>query len=244
VEEVEYEQLGRNLERTNQYKIFLDTVCEENEGHFDEVDRILMRFESLAEQQKEQGEMLVEFQDDIEKRRDSLGKHSKIAVTEVVEKNATIAQNRKILESIVIQRKELEAQMDKIKMRQQKGIMELGEIEMAVDNLFTRCFLMEQSGQTKAQLEQIDRVLKLPRVHKTAQMLDKLCIYYGDLEYIVKEFKNQQKQAMLKKAEEAKEANDKSPPRRGRRLSVNPEGGNPKQPDHDDRESDVQSFFE
>jgi len=209
--EHEYDQLCKNLERTNQYKQFLDVVCEENEGHFDEVDRILMRYESLAEQQKEQGEKLVTFQDFIEDHRDQLGKYSKLAVNEVVERNASIAQYRKQLDALVSYRKECETANEQIKQRQQKGIMELGEIEMAVDNLFTRCFLMDQAANSKAQNELVDRVLKLPRDQKTVQMLDRLCVYYLDMQFITKEAKNHQKK------EKPEDLDLKSPAKRERK---------------------------
>lgn len=188
-EEDEYAKMIKDLERTNQYKQFLDVVCEENEGHFDEVDRILMRHESLFESQQQQSEKLLEHSDYVERRRDEFAKFCKSSGTEVVERNATIAQDRKTLDVLISETKELLIADEKIKQKQQKGIMELGEIEMAVDNLYTRCFIMDQE-LTKAQAQEIDRVLKLPRDAKTVQMLDRLCVFYLDMEHIAREARN------------------------------------------------------
>jgi len=151
-EEEEFAKMIKDLERTNQYKQFLDVVCEENEGHFDEVDRILMRYESLFESQQQQSAKLLEHSDYVERRRDEFAKFCKSAGTEVVERNATIAQDRKTLDGLISETKELLVADEKIKQKQQKGIMELGEIEMAVDNLYTRCFIMDQE-LTKAQAQ-------------------------------------------------------------------------------------------
>jgi len=182
-EELRYEKLIKDLDRTNRYKQFLDLVCEENEGYFEEVDRILMRYESLSEQQKEQAERLLTNQNTIEDQRDKLGKFSKASVTEVVERNATIASYRKTLDELVAQRKESEANQEKIKTRQQKSIMELGSIEMAVDNLYTRCFIVDQE-LSKAQTQEVERIMRLPRDSKTLQMLDRLCIIFVDMDHI------------------------------------------------------------
>merc|ERR1711977_153529 len=52
-EKDEMDTLARDLERTNQYKAYLDRVCEENEGYFEEVDRILQRYDSLNTTKKD-----------------------------------------------------------------------------------------------------------------------------------------------------------------------------------------------
>merc|ERR1711959_40354 len=73
-EETEYEMLQRDLERTNKFKQYLDMVCEQNEGTFDEVDNILKRYESLHntegdlhEQDRASREMIKEEKDVVSK---------------------------------------------------------------------------------------------------------------------------------------------------------------------------------
>ena len=190
-EEAEYEALQKELERTNKFKQYLDMVCEQNEGYFEEVDAILHRYDSLSatealsqKKERESGEM-------IKRERDILSKFSKKATTEVVEKNAMMAQMRTDLESIRSLIKDRSAEAMKAVDEEFRRVKDLGSIHMAVDNLYNRCFVLGKEKQNKAKdLQEIERVKALPEQQRISDMLVRLGTYYKDIHAISKDAKD------------------------------------------------------
>lgn len=190
-EEAEYEVLQKDLERTNKFKQYLDMVCEQNEGYFEEVDAILHRYDSLSatealsqKKERESGEM-------IKREREVLAKFSKRATTEVVEKNAQMAQSRTDLETIRSLIKDRSAEAMKAVDEEFRRVKDLGSIHMAVDNLYNRCFVLGKEKQNKAKdLQEIERVKALPEQQRISDMLARLGTYYKDIHAISKEAKD------------------------------------------------------
>eukprot|EP00658_Telonema_sp_P-2_P004150 TRINITY_DN11559_c0_g1_i4.p1 TRINITY_DN11559_c0_g1~~TRINITY_DN11559_c0_g1_i4.p1 ORF type:complete len:417 (+),score=153.51 TRINITY_DN11559_c0_g1_i4:237-1487(+) len=190
--DMEHAELKQKLDNRNQYKAYLDRVCEEHEGTglgFDEVDSILMKHESFLWttswlREKREGHV-----DEIEELKDKLSKYSKISVTQVVEKNAKISERRSLLDELRNQTRDQAGEDEKRKGVEQKRIKELGEIEMAVDNLYNRCFL--QGKQTKASIQEAERLSKLTdEAKKIIEMLSRLCTFFIDMREISKEAKH------------------------------------------------------
>lgn len=190
-EEQEQQELKQKLDTRNQYKAYLDRVCEEHEGTglgFDEVDSILMKYESFQWTTKWLSDQRKDHVQQIEELRDHLAKYSKISVTQVVEKNAKISERRTLLDELRNQTRDQAGKDENRKVDEQKRIKELGEIEMAVDNLYNRCFL--QGKQTKASLQEAERLSKLSDEGKILEMLSRLCIFFIDMREISKEAKH------------------------------------------------------
>jgi len=187
-EESSYKKMIRDLERTTQYKLFLDMVCDQNQDYFEEVDNILDRHTTLTSQQKEQGEKLVNYNTLIETQQKSYSQHSKSSVTQVLEGNAALASHRENLDALIAGRKETDIENQKIQEKEQRALMNLGSIEMAVDNIHSRAVTEALDGErlTTAQKQEVERILKLPRHEKSISMLERLAILYVDLEAISK----------------------------------------------------------
>jgi len=75
-EESDYELKQRLLERTNKFKQYLDMVCEQNEGTFEEVDTILKRYESLKTTEMDLQTQGQESQVEINRQKEILAKFS------------------------------------------------------------------------------------------------------------------------------------------------------------------------
>jgi len=193
-EEAEYEETRKELERTNKFKQFLDLVCEQNEGYFEEVDTILHRYDSLSatealsqQKERESGEL-------IKREREVLAKFSKRATTEVVENNAHMAQTRTDLETIRSLIKDRSAEALKAVDEQFRRLKDVGSIRMAVDNLYNRCFVypftLGDRKMKKSEMQENDRIKALSQDTKVPEMLAKLGRYYQDIESITKEAKD------------------------------------------------------
>eukprot|EP00656_Telonema_subtile_P040870 TRINITY_DN4595_c0_g1_i1.p1 TRINITY_DN4595_c0_g1~~TRINITY_DN4595_c0_g1_i1.p1 ORF type:complete len:193 (-),score=56.13 TRINITY_DN4595_c0_g1_i1:62-640(-) len=115
-------------------------------------------------------------------------KYSKISVTQVVEKNAKISERRTELDELRNQTRDQTGKDENRKIHEQKRIKELGEIEMAVDNLYNRCFL--QGKQSKSSMQEAERLSKLSDEEKVMEMLSRLCIFFLDMREISKEVKH------------------------------------------------------
>ena len=194
MEQQEHEDLKQKLETRNQYKAYLDRVCEEHEGTglgFDEVDSILMKYDSFQWTQKNLNDMRNAHADQIEELRDTLAKYSKMSVTKVVEKNAKISEMRSMLDDLRNQTRDRTSEDEKRKWIEQKRIKELGNIEMAVDNLHNRCF--KQGKQTKAAIQEAERIRHLPGNEKLLEMLSWLCVFLIDMKEISKQAKDHPK---------------------------------------------------
>jgi len=192
-EEVEYEELIKKLERTNKFKQYLDMVCEQNEGYFEDVDAITHRYDSLSATEalsKAKEEASGEL---IKSERDILAKFSKRATTEVVEKNAQMAQMRTSLDNLRSHLKDQSAEALKRMDEQQKRVKDLGSIHMAVDNLYNRCFVLGKEKQNKATLQEIDRIKGMAEKERIENMLTRLSTYYEDIHAISKDAKDHPK---------------------------------------------------
>lgn len=192
-EEVEYEELVKKLERTNKFKQYLDMVCEQNEGYFEDVDAITHRYDSLSATEalsKAKEEASGEL---IKSERDILTKFSKRATTEVVEKNAQMAQMRTSLDNLRSHLKDQSAEALKRMDEQQKRVKDLGSIHMAVDNLYNRCFVLGKEKQNKATLQEIDRIKGMAEKERIENMLTRLSTYYEDIHAISKDAKDHPK---------------------------------------------------
>lgn len=193
-EDRKHEELKQKLETRNQYKAYLDRVCEEHEGTglgFDEVDSILMKHESFQWTTRWLNEQRTCHMESIEELRDNLAKYSKMSVTKVVERNARISEMRSLLDELRNQTRDQASEDEKRKWTEQKRIKELGNIEMAVDNLYNRCF--KQGKQTKAAIQEAERLRQLPDNEKLLEMLTKLCVFLIDMKEISKDAKNHPK---------------------------------------------------
>lgn len=194
MQEREHEDLKQKLDTRNQYKAYLDRVCEEHEGTglgFDEVDSILMKYDSFQWTQKNLNDMRNDHAQQIEELRDNLAKYSKISVTKVVEKNARISEMRSLLDDLRNQTRDQTSEDEKRKWIEQKRIKELGNIEMAVDNLYNR--VLKHGKPTKAAIQEAERLRQLPGDEKLLAMLDRLCVFLIDMKEISKEAKNHPK---------------------------------------------------
>jgi len=190
-EEIEQHELQQKLNTRNQYKAYLDRVCEEHEGTglgFEEVDSILQKYESFQWTTKWLSDQRRNHVQEIEELRDSLSQYSKVSVTQVVEKNARISEGRALLDQLRNQTRDEAGKDENRKVDEQKRIKELGEIEMAVDNLYNRCFL--QGKQTKASVQEAERLSKLADEDKILEMLSRLCVFFIDMLAISREAKH------------------------------------------------------
>jgi len=186
-EEADYEKKQRELERTNKYKQYLDMVCEQNEGTFDEVDNILKRYESLDNTEKDL-KALKDGQQETFKEESSLKtKFSKRANTDIVEKNANMAQMRSYLEQLRSQSKDqmVEA-MNRMDEKQTRD-KDRSSIQMAVDNLYNRCFAMDKDKMNKAKLQDLEHIKSLSDEVRICEMLVRLGVFYTDMEAISKD---------------------------------------------------------
>jgi len=177
-EEHEYETLQKELERTNKFKQYLDMVCEQNEGYFEEVDRILQRYESLSateadlqRKERESGEM-------IKTEREILTKFSKRATTEVVEKNAQMAQMRSNLDQLRSYLKDQSAEAMKRMDEEQQRVKDRGSIHMAVENLYNRCFVLDKEKQSKGKMQEHEATMQMPEEQRIKKMLTQLGDFY------------------------------------------------------------------
>jgi len=76
---------------------------------------------------------------------------------------------------------------------QQKRFKDLGSLNMAVDNLFNRCFIVRKQNITKANLQNIDRIKNEPEAQKTGEMLLMLSQFYLDMKDIATKSKDHQR---------------------------------------------------
>jgi len=186
IEEEEHTKLRQQLETRNQYKAFLDRVCDENEGNpmFDEVDSILQKHASLMDASKNLADNNCSDQQSIEDMKEKLARNSKMSVTQVVERNARISEGRAFLERLRVQTSNQAAQAVTRKQEEQERIKELGEIEMAVENLYARCF--QQGKQTKASAQEAEKLAVMTDDERILAMLSRLSTYFIDMEQISK----------------------------------------------------------
>jgi len=214
-EEAAYEKLIKDLDSTTRYKLYLDGVCENNEGDFEDTMSILHRFQTLTEQAQLQSEQLIANQDNNEQQKDAFSKYAKVAVNEVVEGNGNLAGFRQMVEELMAQRKEMEKTDGKNRELKQAAIMALGSIELAVDNLHNRAFTVqiEANRLTKAQTQELDRVKHLSRHERILVMLDRLGVFYTDMDAIKEFIKTKPYEALGQEQEE--ESESASPRRQG-----------------------------
>lgn len=188
-----YESLTKELDRTNKFKQYLDLVCEQNEGYFEEVDRIIQRFDSLSSTETDLQGKERDMGNLIKTQREELARFTKGATTQVVEQNARMARMRGELESLKNNLKDRSADAMKRTDEEQKRVKDLGSIHMAVDNLFNRCFVLGKEKQSKATQQEIDKIKAKPEQERICEMLSRLCTYYIDIREISKEAEGHQK---------------------------------------------------
>jgi len=188
-----YISLQKELERTNKFKQYLDLVCEQNEGYFEEVDRIIQRFESLSTTEEDLQTKRKDMANMINTQREELARFSKGATTQVVEENARMARMRGELESLKNNLKDRSAEAMKRTDEEQQRVKDLGSIHMAVDNLFNRCFVLGKEKLSKGNQQEIDKIKAKPEQERICEMLNRLCTYYIDIREISKEAEGHQK---------------------------------------------------
>merc|ERR1711959_602412 len=157
-EEADYAALQKKLERTTKYKQYLDLVCDENEGSLDEVDLVLQRYDSLAATEADLQKQKREGGERIQKERENVAKYTKRATTELVEKNAQMAQMRSQLEQMRSDSFKTHNKAMKLMEKQQQRMKDHGSIKNAVENLFDLCFVIGKEKQSKTNLEFIDKI--------------------------------------------------------------------------------------
>jgi len=197
LEEEDHNELRKQLDTRNQYKAFLDRVCDENEGNamYDEVDAILLKHASLMDAAKNLADNNKEDEQNIEAMKEKLAKNSKMSVTMVVERNARISEGRAFLERLRVETFDQAAEAEARKIVEQKRIKELGEIEMAVENLYARCF--QQGKQTKASAQEDEKLNTLSDDDRIIAMLTRLSTYFITMESISKGAKDNPKKVQL-----------------------------------------------
>jgi len=188
-----------------------------------QVDTILKRYESLKTTEMDLQTQGQESQVEINREKEILAKFSKRAMTEIVEKNAQMAQMRSDLDQLRSRSKDQTAEAMKRMDEKQARDKDRSSIQMAVDNLYNRCFA-ENGLNTlnKAKKQDLEAVRGLDEQTRICEMLSRLGIFYLDMksiareakdnprkpEQVVEETRNKPKKKQSKEITTTKEADD------------------------------------
>jgi len=186
-ENKELEQLKKELDWKNKFKQYLDLVCEQNEGTFDEVDQITNRHGSLQKAKEDLEKLQRDSRDERERINTEKANETKKALTDQSIRNTRMSQMRLELENIRAKAKEYQENMVKSMDANNLRVSNLGNIHMAVDNLYNRIFMMEKDKMSKARLQESEQIKALVESEKIARMLGRISEVFLDMQFITKE---------------------------------------------------------
>mmetsp|Transcript_38007 Transcript_38007/g.98124 ORF Transcript_38007/g.98124 Transcript_38007/m.98124 type:complete len:343 (-) Transcript_38007:412-1440(-) len=127
-----------SLDEIMVYKEYLELVHEVSED-FQEVSDILMRYETLTAAERDLTKDVEKRNAQIEALRQELNNFTKTTQNEILVLNSEIAASQKLLEEKKISASSSEQSLHRVETERKEKIRTLGEIRMAIGNLFDRC---------------------------------------------------------------------------------------------------------
>jgi len=131
-------QMQEELERMAIFEQYLEYVCDSTE-YFEDIENILKRYETLEAAQNDLRFRVDTAQHQAEERSAELASRVKSLQTESLVYNSQIATQQKRVESMRVEAQDSENDLRKKESDNKEGCRQLGEISMAIHNIYLRC---------------------------------------------------------------------------------------------------------
>lgn len=194
----ERDHVEATLERNQAYEQFLLHVCDSTE-YFSEISDILMRHDTLVAANADLLQRITQAQAEAEEMRARLSLYVKEAQTESLVHNSEIAAQQQALEEFKRRVSQMELELSRNEGGAKERSRELGEINMAIQNIYVRC------EKTKMRVPTVDPPTQPERLGAAEVMplLDTIETRVTDLLAILKALKEHRRQAAANAAANA-----------------------------------------
>ncbi|KAJ1620087.1 hypothetical protein T492DRAFT_1080469 [Pavlovales sp. CCMP2436] len=169
------------LHKDMRYQQYLEAVLDSTD-EYPEILELLMRYETLEATHQDLVERSREGHSDQENQGAFNKRFHKEKVDEILEYNNQIAMLQHKYEAIVLHANRLQAETDRQLQESAEATLQLGQVLMACDNIFTRCMSTSHVTHKKVMANEAD---KDAAVEKLSLIKD----YLGDLLIITKAYK-------------------------------------------------------
>jgi len=133
------QQLKFEVEAKGKFQRFLDLVCEELPEYFEGIENIMLRYETLAAAHQDLGERVTSAQIQHEENTNQLMGYVKQRTNDLLVYNSEIAQKQKSCDQNRLKIQDWEETLSGRYNASKEGTRQLGEIKMAIENIYGRC---------------------------------------------------------------------------------------------------------
>jgi len=181
-QEAKRNQLQEELERKAVYEQFLERVTLDSAEEFQDIEDITRRHVTLEAANHDLKERMDSSQEEAEDQSARLAAFIKKKQTEVLVSNSQIAQHQQELKALRLNFQDNEAEKARMDDDAMERTQELGEVKMAIHNIFLRCrvrgtqpdanddaALLEAIRQRVTDLQAIDAEYKVAQKRKAAE---------------------------------------------------------------------------
>ena len=164
--------LQEELQRKAVCETFLERVCDAQSDQYEEISQIIARYETLEAANQDLRAAMDQQVADAEAQAAELTNYVRKTQTKALEYNSDIAEKQQWLKQKRLELQDTEADLYRHESAAKEGSRQLGEIQMAIHNIYLRCRVrgrQEETGEA-AVLEAIkSRVTDLQAIVATLQ---------------------------------------------------------------------------
>jgi len=132
-------QLKLEVESKSKYQRFLDSVCEDPSEYFESIENITMRYETLAAAHADLTMRVDTAQKEQEEENQKFVSFVKTSQNDLLVYNSDIAKKQQDIDHLRYTTTDREAALSKGEVEAKEGTRQLGEIKMAINNIYNRC---------------------------------------------------------------------------------------------------------
>ena len=169
------------LNENMRYQHYLEAVIDSTD-EYPEIIELLLRYETLEATQHDLVERSREGQSESEEQSQFNKRFHKEKVDEILEYNNQIAMLQQRYEAVIAHKNRLQAETDRQLQESAEATLQLGQVLMACDNIFTRCIATSHVARKKLAATDDDKDAAI-------EQLNVMKDYVGDLLFITKAYK-------------------------------------------------------
>eukprot|EP00743_Colponemidia_sp_Colp-15_P001978 GILK01002151.1.p1 GENE.GILK01002151.1~~GILK01002151.1.p1 ORF type:complete len:392 (+),score=107.62 GILK01002151.1:77-1177(+) len=200
------DELEREVQRNMRYEEFLERVKDANE-EYQEINDLVNRYETLENANSDLRKNQIRFEEETEQLRAEFQQYTKDRTNEILAFNNDIASLQKKLELSEGERIKLQTLADNTIKNATNKTLNLGQILMAVENLYVRCISQrpnmrhtelkqeQSSSNNNNSADSVDDFKK--KKQESIQKLSVVSSYLNDFRSIVENPKGRKKQTVV-----------------------------------------------
>jgi len=156
------QQLKLEVEAKSKFQRFLDSVCEDPSmsEYFEGIENITLRYETLAAAHADLSERVNVGQNECESENSTLLGYIKQRTNDLLVFNSEIATKQTDLDQLRFEMLDRESALSGQFQSSKEGTRQLGEIKMAIENIYGRCVKVRRSGQHQDHQTFLDAIME------------------------------------------------------------------------------------